>query len=113
MMNNARVTIEILYILRWTPYEKASNQCELNCMPRGERFFYRHRALVVDGTKCGEEAVCVNGKCMVSLGAALWDQFARGRCETLFHFGGILRFFQLRGKLRYVGHFEIFNPGAF
>ena len=37
-------------------------------MPRGERFFYRHREKVIDGTPCNIEKndVCVEGKCMVS-----------------------------------------------
>ena len=26
----------------WIPYLKAPRKCELNCMPRGERFYYRH-----------------------------------------------------------------------
>ncbi|XP_075221688.1 proteoglycan-like sulfated glycoprotein papilin isoform X2 [Lycorma delicatula] len=50
----------------WIPYIKAPNKCELNCMPKGERFYYRHRDKVVDGTRCEEEKldVCVNGKCL-------------------------------------------------
>lgn len=36
-------------------------------MPKGERFYYRHRNKVIDGTKCDEEKldVCVDGKCLV------------------------------------------------
>lgn len=36
-------------------------------MPRGERFFYRHKLAVTDGTPCEVEKndVCVEGKCMV------------------------------------------------
>ena len=26
----------------WIPYLKAPRKCELNCMPKGERFYYRH-----------------------------------------------------------------------
>ncbi|XP_017784218.1 PREDICTED: papilin isoform X2 [Nicrophorus vespilloides] len=50
---------------KWTPYNKAPNPCELNCMPRGEKFYYRHRTQVVDGTRCNEDSmdVCVAGKC--------------------------------------------------
>ncbi|XP_025408017.1 papilin isoform X2 [Sipha flava] len=50
----------------WIPYTKAPNKCELNCMPKGERFYYRHRNKVIDGTKCDEEKldVCVDGKCL-------------------------------------------------
>lgn len=45
----------------------AENPCELNCMPRGENFFYRHRSSVVDGTPChpGRRDVCVEGVCKV------------------------------------------------
>lgn len=40
-------------------------------MPRGERFFYRHKVAVIDGTPCESEKndVCVKGKCMVSCGS--------------------------------------------
>ncbi|XP_063764063.1 LOW QUALITY PROTEIN: papilin [Eleginops maclovinus] len=49
----------------WLPYYGAENPCELNCMPRGENFFYRHRSSVVDGTPChpGRRDVCVEGVC--------------------------------------------------
>lgn len=51
----------------WVPYLKAPNPCELNCMPRGERFYYRHKAKVIDGTRCNDESndVCVDGQCQV------------------------------------------------
>ncbi|RZF40156.1 hypothetical protein LSTR_LSTR010108 [Laodelphax striatellus] len=50
----------------WIPYTKAPNKCELNCMPKGERFYYRHRDKVADGTRCEDEKldVCVDGKCL-------------------------------------------------
>ncbi|XP_067470420.1 papilin isoform X1 [Thunnus thynnus] len=50
---------------KWLPYYGAENPCELNCMPRGENFFYRHRTSVVDGTPChpGRRDVCVEGVC--------------------------------------------------
>ncbi|KAF0043891.1 hypothetical protein F2P81_003049 [Scophthalmus maximus] len=50
---------------KWLPYYGAENPCELNCMPRGENFFYRHRSAVVDGTPChpGRRDVCVGGVC--------------------------------------------------
>lgn len=45
----------------------AENPCELNCMPRGENFFYRQRSAVVDGTPChpGRRDICVGGVCKV------------------------------------------------
>uniref|UniRef100_H3CEQ2 Papilin, proteoglycan like sulfated glycoprotein n=1 Tax=Tetraodon nigroviridis TaxID=99883 RepID=H3CEQ2_TETNG len=51
---------------KWLPYYvTAENPCELNCMPRGENFFYRHRSAVVDGTPChpGRRDICVEGVC--------------------------------------------------
>ncbi|KRT86056.1 hypothetical protein AMK59_2573, partial [Oryctes borbonicus] len=52
-------------LYEWVPYTKSPQPCELNCMPRGERFYYRHKLQVVDGTKCHDESldVCVAGKC--------------------------------------------------
>lgn len=52
----------------WIPYWQAPNPCELNCMPKGERFYYRHAEKVIDGTKCyndGSLDICVDGQCMV------------------------------------------------
>lgn len=56
---------EVFY--HWVPYTKAPNPCELNCMPRGERFYYRHKAKVTDGTRCNDHSVdvCVDGQCQV------------------------------------------------
>ncbi|XP_026162820.1 papilin [Mastacembelus armatus] len=50
---------------KWIPYYGAANPCELNCMPRGENFYYRHRSAVVDGTPChpGRRDVCLAGIC--------------------------------------------------
>ncbi|XP_036927192.1 papilin [Acanthopagrus latus] len=52
-------------LYKWLPYYGAENPCELNCMPRGENFFYRHRRAVVDGTPChpGRRDICVDGVC--------------------------------------------------
>ncbi|KAJ0026622.1 hypothetical protein NQD34_017622 [Periophthalmus magnuspinnatus] len=49
----------------WVPYYGAPNPCELNCVPRGESFSYRHRPAVVDGTKCyrGRNDICIDGVC--------------------------------------------------
>jgi hypothetical protein len=56
-------------LYQWVPYLKAPRKCELNCMPKGERFYYRHAKKVVDGTECGEAGdgerrVCVDGECV-------------------------------------------------
>ncbi|KAH8295400.1 hypothetical protein KR018_010895, partial [Drosophila ironensis] len=50
----------------WVPYTNAPNPCELNCMPKGERFYYRQKEKVVDGTRCNDQDldVCVDGQCM-------------------------------------------------
>lgn len=63
-----RVPFENVYY-EWVPYTKAPNPCELNCMPRGERFYYRHKVKVIDGTRCNDETddVCVDGQCQVSV----------------------------------------------
>jgi len=59
--------INNLFLYRWVPYTKAPNKCELNCMPKGERFYYRHKSKVIDGTRCDEEKldICVDGQCLV------------------------------------------------
>lgn len=46
----------------------APNKCELNCIPKGENFYYRHKEAVVDGTTCepGKRDICVEGACQVS-----------------------------------------------
>ncbi|XP_034555658.1 papilin b, proteoglycan-like sulfated glycoprotein [Notolabrus celidotus] len=51
----------------WVPYYGATNPCELQCVPRGANFFYRHRPAVVDGTPCyvGRTDICVDGVCRV------------------------------------------------
>uniref|UniRef100_A0A8B9C5R5 Papilin n=1 Tax=Anser brachyrhynchus TaxID=132585 RepID=A0A8B9C5R5_9AVES len=49
----------------WLPYYGAPNKCELNCIPKGENFYYRHKEAVVDGTTCepGRRDICVEGVC--------------------------------------------------
>ncbi|CAH0689994.1 unnamed protein product [Spodoptera exigua] len=44
---------------------KTQNPCELACKPRDERFYFRHKPQVVDGTRCNDDSfdVCVNGVC--------------------------------------------------
>ena len=46
----------------------APNKCELNCIPKGESFYYKHKEAVVDGTPCepGRRDICVDGSCRVS-----------------------------------------------
>ncbi|NWR70372.1 PPN protein, partial [Centropus unirufus] len=50
---------------KWLPYYGAPNKCELNCIPKGENFYYRHKERVVDGTTCepGKRDICVEGVC--------------------------------------------------
>ncbi|ETE59015.1 hypothetical protein L345_15257, partial [Ophiophagus hannah] len=50
---------------KWLPYYGAPNKCELNCIPKGENFYYRQKEAVVDGTPCepGKNDVCVQGTC--------------------------------------------------
>ena len=35
-------------LYEWIPYLKAPRKCELNCMPKGERFYYRHSKKVCE-----------------------------------------------------------------
>lgn len=46
----------------------APNKCELNCIPKGQNFYFKHRDAVVDGTPCepGKRDICVEGVCRVS-----------------------------------------------
>ncbi|XP_028677852.1 papilin isoform X1 [Erpetoichthys calabaricus] len=50
---------------KWLPYYGAPNKCELNCIPKGENFYYHHREAVLDGTPCepGKRDICVEGVC--------------------------------------------------
>ncbi|XP_070795834.1 papilin [Pituophis catenifer annectens] len=50
---------------KWLPYYGAPNKCELNCIPKGENFYYRQKEAVIDGTPCepGTNDVCVQGTC--------------------------------------------------
>ncbi|XP_004754894.2 papilin isoform X5 [Mustela putorius furo] len=52
---------------KWLPYYGAPDKCELNCIPKGENFYFKHREAVVDGTPCepGTRDVCVDGSCRV------------------------------------------------
>ncbi|XP_060117802.1 papilin isoform X1 [Heteronotia binoei] len=52
-------------IYKWLPYYGAPNKCELNCIPKGENFYYRHKEFVTDGTTCepGKRDICVEGVC--------------------------------------------------
>uniref|UniRef100_A0A182JSY1 Papilin n=1 Tax=Anopheles christyi TaxID=43041 RepID=A0A182JSY1_9DIPT len=69
---------------QWVPYTRAPNPCELNCMPVGERFYYRHRAKVTDGTRCNDESfnVCVDGTCQpVGCDMMLGSQAKEDNCR--------------------------------
>ncbi len=74
----------------WIPYLKAPRKCELNCMPRGERFYYRHAKKVEDGTACydddvkdGVGRVCVNGECRsVGCDGRLGSDAAEDKCRV-------------------------------
>ncbi|XP_062973702.1 papilin isoform X2 [Elgaria multicarinata webbii] len=50
---------------KWLPYYGAPNKCELNCIPKGENFYYKHKEAVTDGTPCepGKHDICVEGAC--------------------------------------------------
>ncbi|KAK9409767.1 papilin [Crotalus adamanteus] len=50
---------------KWLPYYGAPNKCELNCIPKGENFYYRQKDTVIDGTPCepGTNDICVQGTC--------------------------------------------------
>ncbi|XP_075387368.1 papilin [Tenrec ecaudatus] len=52
---------------KWLPYYGAPHRCALNCIPKGENFYYQHKEAVVDGTPCepGTRDVCVDGSCRV------------------------------------------------
>nr|XP_029723407.1 papilin-like isoform X4 [Aedes albopictus] len=70
---------------QWVPYTKAPNPCELNCMPIGERFYYRHKAKVTDGTRCNDDSfdVCVDGTCQaVGCDMMLGSNAKEDKCRT-------------------------------
>ncbi|GAB5575500.1 thrombospondin type-1 domain-containing protein 4 isoform X1 [Prionailurus iriomotensis] len=48
------------------PGVQGSQRCELNCRPRGFRFYVRHTEKVQDGTLCqpGALDICVAGRCL-------------------------------------------------
>lgn len=52
----------------------APNKCELNCIPKGQNFYYKHKDAVVDGTPCepGQRDICVDGICRVSSAPPSW-----------------------------------------
>ncbi|XP_070503265.1 papilin isoform X3 [Chironomus tepperi] len=69
----------------WVPYTKAPNPCELNCMPRGERFYFRHKSKVIDGTRCNDHSVdvCVDGTCQpVGCNLMLGSPAREDKCRT-------------------------------
>ncbi|XP_035795510.1 papilin-like isoform X2 [Anopheles albimanus] len=70
---------------QWEPYTRAQNPCELNCMPIGEQFYYRHRSKVIDGTRCNDESfdVCIDGTCQpVGCDLVLGSQAKEDKCRV-------------------------------
>ncbi|XP_062048171.1 ADAMTS-like protein 4 [Lepus europaeus] len=55
-------------LYQWEPFTQVqgSQRCELNCRPRGFRFYVRHTEKVQDGTLCqpGAPDICVAGRCL-------------------------------------------------
>nr|XP_045375153.1 ADAMTS-like protein 4 isoform X1 [Camelus bactrianus]XP_045375154.1 ADAMTS-like protein 4 isoform X1 [Camelus bactrianus] len=55
-------------LYQWEPFTEVqgSQLCELNCRPRGFRFYVRHTEKVQDGTLCqpGALDLCVAGRCL-------------------------------------------------
>nr|XP_038958293.1 ADAMTS-like protein 4 isoform X3 [Rattus norvegicus] len=55
-------------LYQWEPFTEVqgSQRCELNCRPRGFRFYVRHTEKVQDGTLCqpGSLDICVAGHCL-------------------------------------------------
>ncbi|XP_004689507.1 PREDICTED: ADAMTS-like protein 4 [Condylura cristata] len=55
-------------LYQWEPFTdvQGSRRCELNCRPRGFRFYVRHTEKVQDGTLCqpGALDICVAGRCL-------------------------------------------------
>ncbi|CAK6439385.1 unnamed protein product [Pipistrellus nathusii] len=55
-------------LYQWEPFTEVqgSQRCELNCRPRGFRFYVRHTEKVQDGTLCqpGALDMCVAGRCL-------------------------------------------------
>lgn len=55
-------------LYQWEPFieVQGSQRCELNCRPRGFRFYVRHTEKVQDGTLCqpGSLDMCVAGRCL-------------------------------------------------
>ncbi|XP_015978257.2 ADAMTS-like protein 4 isoform X3 [Rousettus aegyptiacus] len=55
-------------LYQWEPFTEVQGfqRCELNCRPRGFRFYVRHTEKVQDGTLCqpGALDICVAGRCL-------------------------------------------------
>ncbi|CAM9577648.1 unnamed protein product [Lampetra planeri] len=70
---------------KWVPYHGGTNRCELNCMPKGENFYFRHASAVIDGTPCelGKSDKCVEGICMrVGCDGELESDRAEDKCRV-------------------------------
>lgn len=80
---------DVLYT--WVPYINAANPCALNCMPKGERYYYPQKDKVIDGTRCNERDldVCVNGECMpVGCDMMLGSNATEDKCRKCGGDGG-------------------------
>uniref|UniRef100_S4RGA9 Papilin a, proteoglycan-like sulfated glycoprotein n=1 Tax=Petromyzon marinus TaxID=7757 RepID=S4RGA9_PETMA len=70
---------------KWVPYHGGTKRCELNCMPKGENFYFRHALAVIDGTPCelGKSDKCVEGICMrVGCDGELESDRAEDKCRV-------------------------------
>ncbi|EHB13510.1 ADAMTS-like protein 5 [Heterocephalus glaber] len=50
---------------QWVPFHGAPNQCDLNCLAKGQAFYHSF-GRVLDGTPCspGAQGLCVAGRCL-------------------------------------------------
>lgn len=75
----------------------APNKCELNCIPKGENFYYRHKEFVTDGTTCepGKRDICVEGVCRVCICILLPLSRSQHRLLFVLFFKFLLHFYSV------------------